>query len=255
MATVENRRLTVPLQEGAHALKQATAAFVLLASFLTVPLGAQTKSLGSGPQRMEISLDRRAQGSHEGSGWKAVDPGLVFSQGDHVRFRFRANFAGYLYVMIQSTSGKYETLFPREDTGEQNQVEAGKEYVIPATQGSFRITGPPGHDILYWMVTPLPLGAAPKYQPLPPPPKPGPVPPTLIPRCDDTLFKARGECIDSSAGPRGVRHEEALPENLNAVPDARSRELLFIREKETSVVASPGPLSGPVIYEFRLAHR
>lgn len=231
-------------------MKHAIAAFAVVVACLGTPMGAQTKSLGSGPQRMEISLDRM-----DGSRWKAVDPGLVFAQGDHVRFRFRTNFEGYLYVMIQSTSGKYETLFPRQDTGEENQVEAGKEYVIPATQGSFRITGPPGHDILYWMVTPLPLGTAPKYQPLPPPPKPGPVPHNLMPRCDDTLFKARGECIDSSAGPRGIRREEALPENLNAIPDARSRELLFIREKDLSVVASPGPLSGPVIYEFRLAHR
>jgi hypothetical protein len=234
----------------AHARKQAIAAIAFVAVCLVPPLCAQTKSLGTGPQRMEISLDRR-----DASGWKAVDPGLVFAQGDHVRFRFRANFAGFLYVMIQSTSGKYETLFPRQDTGEENQVEPGKEYIIPATQGSFRITGPPGQDILYWIVTPLPLGAAPKYQPLPPPPKPGPVPHNLIPRCDDTLFKARGECIDSTAGPRGIRSEEPLPENLNAVPNAHSRELLFIREKDVSVVASPGPLSGPVIYEFRLAHR
>ena len=228
----------------------AIATFAITASWFALPIVAQTKSLGSGPQRMEISLDRM-----EGPRWRNVDPGLVFAPGDHVRFRFRANFAGYLYVMIQGTSGKYETLFPRQDTGEENRVEAGKEYAIPATQGSFRISGPPGHDILYWMVTPLPLGAAPKYEPLPPPPKPGPVPHNLMPRCDDTLFKARGECIDSSAGPRGIRRQEDLPENLKAVPDAKSRELLFIREKDLSVVASPGPLSGPVIYEFRLAHR
>lgn len=236
--------------KGAQALKPAIAAFAVLISCLAAPLCAQTKSLGEGPLRMELALDRQ-----EGSAWKVVDPGRVFAQGDHVRFRFRANFAGYLYVMNQSTSGKYETLFPRQDTGEENQVEAGKEYIIPATQGSFRIMGPAGQDILYWMVTPLPLGAAPKYVPLPPPPKPGPLPHNLVPRCDDTLFRARGECIDSSAGPRGVHHEEELPENLNAVPDARSRELLFIREKDLSVVASPGPLSGPVVYEFRLAHR
>jgi hypothetical protein len=76
-----------------------------------------------------------------------------------------------------------------------------------------------------------------------------------VPRCDDTLFKARGECIDSGAGMRGISREETLPGNLNTIPGAGSRELLFIREKDLSVAASPGPLSGPVIYEFRLAHR
>ena len=57
-----------------------------------------------GPNRIEIAIERQESGS-----WRAVDPGLVFDSGDHVRFRFRANFDGYLYVMDQATSGKYET--------------------------------------------------------------------------------------------------------------------------------------------------
>jgi hypothetical protein len=211
---------------------------------------SQTKSLGSGPQRMELTLDRR-----EGSSWRTVDPGLVFAKDDRVRFRFRTNFDGFLHVMNQSTSGNYEMLFPRQDTGKQNRIEAGVEYVVPATQGWFRISGPPGHDILYWVMTPLPLGSPPEYTPLPPPPKPGPVPPRITPRCDETIWRARGACIDSSAGPKGVRGEEALPENLKGVPGAASRELFFIREKNSSVVSSPVPLKGPVIYEFHLAHK
>ncbi|MCE5310522.1 MAG: DUF4384 domain-containing protein [Acidobacteriales bacterium] len=210
----------------------------------------QAKSLGSGPQRMELTLERR-----EGSVWRIVDPGLVFAQNDRVRFRFRTNFDGFLYVMNQSTSGKYEMLFPREDTGEQNRIEAGVEYVVPATQGWFRISGPPGHDVLYWMVTPLSLGSQPKYTPLPPPPKAGPAPLRMTPRCDETIWRARGACIDSSAGPKGIRGEEGLPENLKGVPGATSRELFFIREKSSSVVSSPEPLQGPVIYEFHLAHK
>jgi len=242
------------VMRGRRSARRVAAAIAFAACCLSMPEHAQDASksvrLGAAPQRMVITLDRREDGS-----WRAVDPGLVFAQNDHVRFRFRASFAGYLYVMNQSTSGKYETLFPRQDTGEENRIEADKEYIIPATQGSFRITGPPGYDVLYWMVTPLPLGETPKYQPLPPPPKPGAVPPNLIPRCDDTLFKARGECIDGAAGPRSVRTEETLPENLDGAAGARSRELLFIREKDASIVASPGGLGGPVIYEFRLAHR
>jgi hypothetical protein len=227
-------------------MKRGIAAIFVFAMLAT----GQTRKLVQGPNRIELTLERQESGN-----WRAVDPGLVFDSGDHVRFRFRANFDGYLYVMDQATSGKYETLFPREDTGEQNRIESGKEYVVPATQGWFRITGPPGHDVLYWVVTPLELGAAPKYQPLPPPPKSGPVPPRLTPRCDDTIFKARGECVDSSAGPKGVKPAEKLPENLSGVPGAASRELMFIREQDSSVVASPAPIGGPVIYEFRVAHR
>jgi len=229
-------------------MKRRFAALIALA-MLALAAAGQTKNLAQGPNRIELTLERQEAGN-----WRAVDPGLVFDTGDRVRFRFRANFNGYLYVMDQATSGNYETLFPREDTGEQNRIEAGKEYVVPATQGWFRITGPPGQDVLYWVVTPLALGAQPKYQPLPPPPKSGPVPPRLPPRCDDTIFKARGECVDSSAGPKGVKPAEKLPENLSGAA-AASRELMFIREQNSSVVASPAPISGPVIYEFRVAHR
>jgi len=235
-------------------MKLRTSLFPALAAIVAMALASsaagQSKSLEQGPRRMELTLERQESGV-----WRAVDPGLVFSQGDRVRFRYHTNFDGYLYVMNQATSGNYQTLFPREDTGEQNRIEAGKEYVVPAVQGWFRVTGPPGQDVLYWMVTPLSLGAQPKYQPLPPPPKPGAVPPSLIPRCDDTLFKARGECVDGSAGAKGVRPEEKLPDNLSGVPGASSRQLMFIRDQEVSVVASPVPLTAPVIYEFRLAHK
>jgi hypothetical protein len=216
----------------------------------TGPAGGQSKKLEQGPRRMELTLERQQAGA-----WQVVDPGLILAHGDRVRFRFHTNFDGYLYVMNQGTSGNYATLFPREDTGLQNRIEAAKEYVVPAVEGSFRVSGPPGQDILYWLVTPLSLGAQAKYRPLPPPPKPGAVPPNLIPRCDDTIFRARGECVDGSAGAKGVPPAEKLPDNLSAVPEASSQQLMFVRDKDVSVVASPEPLTAPVIYEFRLAHK
>ena len=30
---------------------------------------------------------------------------------------------------------------------------------------------------------------------------------------------------------------------------------MFMRQKDTAVISSPEPLTGPVIYEFRLAHK
>ncbi len=222
---------------------------------LLVPLAAawgQTKTLAHGPHRMEIVVERR----DAARGWQAVDPGLVFASGDRVRFRFRTNFDGYLYVMNQSTSGKYEQLFPREETGRDNRVRAGREYLVPATQAAFRITGPAGHEISYWMITPSAIGDGqprPEYTPLPPPPAKD-MPKNLLPRCDDAMFRARGECIDTTAGPKQIARGADLPDNLAGV-DTTKRELLIMREKNTSVLASPVPLTGPVIYEFRLAHR
>ncbi|MCX6624027.1 MAG: DUF4384 domain-containing protein [Acidobacteria bacterium] len=225
---------------------------LVLALTAGVVAAAQSAPQRRAPQRMEIHIELR-----DGSAWRAVDPSHVFAQGDRVRFRYRSNFNGYLYVMNQGTSGDYGQLFPREDTGTANRVEAGKEYVVPAAaEGAFRVTGPPGHDIIYWMVTPLALGeAAPKYLPLPPPPKSPPPPANITPRCDDAVFKARGECVDNSAGPKPVASRDKLPGNLAGTPNLSSRELLFIREQKRAVVSSPEPMTGPVIYEFRLAHR
>ncbi|MCX6626718.1 MAG: DUF4384 domain-containing protein [Candidatus Solibacter sp.] len=227
-------------------LASALCLTVALASPQTPPT---TRTMTEGFHRMELVLERLDSGT-----WRAIDPGLVLAQGDRVRFKFRTNFDGYLYVMNQSTSGTYEQLFPRDETGQDNRVSASREYQIPATTGAFRIGGPPGHEVVYWMITPARLtDIAPRYPP--PPPAKG-TPHTLIPRCDETILKSRGDCIDPSAGPKLVPRGEALPQNL---PDPgmtpEQRELLFVRQKNTAVISSPVPLAGPVVYEYRLAHR
>jgi hypothetical protein len=52
--------------------------------------------------------------------------------------------------------------------------------------------------------------------------------------------------------PRG----EPLPRNLaDSALGREPRDLLFLRQENTAVISSPVPLAGPVIYEFRLAHR
>jgi hypothetical protein len=99
---------------------------------------------------------------------------------------------------------------------------------------------------VYWIVSPVRLhGETPRYKPLPPPPAAGSGPDNLRPRCDDAIWKARGECVDTSAGLKP-----------NEAPGLRSRELLFLRKEQSSVVAAAGPNpAGPMTYRFRLAHR
>jgi len=209
----------------------------------SVPPSAQS-------QRIEIALERQ-----EGDAWKTVDPGYVFEPGDRVRFRFRANFDGYLYVMDYGTSGSYSLLFPRDETGRDNKIESGKEYRVPATQAWFRIAGPPGHDIVYWMVTPLVLAGDSDGMIPPGLPKPKQPPKILLPRCDDSIFRARGECVDSSAGLRPIAEAEELPDNLRRIPRLNARELIILRKDDVSTISSPAPLTGPVIYQFKLAHK
>jgi hypothetical protein len=186
--------------------------------------------------RMEILLDRFESGS-----WKPVDPGLVLDHADRVRFRFRSNFDGYLYVVNRGTSGQSEQLFPRQETGQQNAIQAGQQYQVPATETLFRIDGPAGYEVVYWLVSPVRLVDG--FGHLPTSPSKAPA---LLPRCDDTILRARGDCIDNGAGLK------LRPRDL---PSGNRQNLLLMRQKDSSVVASPLPLDGPVIYEFHLAHR
>jgi len=117
----------------------------------------------------------------------------------------------------------------------------------------FRIAGPAGHEIVYWLVSPVRLTDA---------ERPGPLPgghaaplPTLIPRCDDAVLKARGDCVDSSAGPKLIPRGEQVPQNLSGAAAPADRDLVFMREQNKAVISSPEPLTGPVVYEFRVAHR
>lgn len=199
-------------------------------------------------QRIKLSVERQDE-----KGWKPVDSALVFSSGDKLRFKVSATFAGYLYVMNHGTSGAYDLLFPRSDTGSDNSIEAQKEYIVPAVQGWFKVTGPAGHDIVYWVISPVKLGN--EYRPLPPPPPHPDFPLSFKPRCDDTIFKSRGDCVDTSAGVKPLKEGEAVPKNLDSIAAPTPRELLFIQEKGGTVVSSPSPLTGPVVYELRLAHR
>jgi hypothetical protein len=214
------------------------------------PAAAQSKVLTQGGNRIEITLERYESGS-----WRAIDPALVLAQGDRVRFRVRTNFEGYLYVTNQSTSGSYEQLYPRAETGNDNHVLANKEYQVPATTNVFRIAGPAGYEIVYWLVTP---GRMSETSPGPPPLPPNykaQAPLTLMPRCDDAILRARGDCVDHSAGPKLIPRGSEMPGPLAQAAEQGSGDLLYMRQQNKSILSSSAPLTGPVIYEFRLAHK
>ena len=229
---------------------RARLVFVLVLA--AAPGAPQTRSVAAKGHRMQITVERL-----EKSGWTRVDPGLVFEQNDRVRFRYSANFAGYLYVINRSTSGKTERLFPGVETGQDNHIAAGRDYTIPATDTVFRIAGPAGHELIYWLASPVELGKAAGEIGVAPnlPPESKPQASDFMPRCDDVIFRARGECVDSSAGPQPVTKDEQLPKGLTGASQTSARDLMFLRQEKKTVVASPVPLTSPVIYEFRLAHK
>lgn len=184
---------------------------ILLIAITSLVAAAQPMRVAKGTQWMEFVLERNDAGT-----WRPIDAGLILNNQDLVRFRFRANFTGYLYVIDAGSSGSRSLLFPMEQTGGNNRFAADREYAVPSTEAAFRISGPSGSDTVYWLVSPVPLTGDSMVSRIPEGDitRPGPL---LLPRCNDSIFRVRGECTEPS-------------------PPSES-------------------LSGPVIYELRLDHR
>lgn len=203
----------------------------------------------------QITVERQVKG-----GAQVTSPQHVFHSGDLVRFRFKSSFDGYLYVMDQSTSGKYLVLFPAKDAPDTNRIEREREYLIPATSDAwFRVDNPPGYETIYFVISSGRLEKAATANPQNPVQPLSAAPPSapaeLLPRCDDAVFRARGECVDVLAGPRPLGKDDAVPSQLPAVPPASPRDITVINKQDVSVVAPASGADGPLIYQFRLAHR
>ena len=205
-------------------------------------------------QWMDIVLERK-----QGANWMAVDPGLILNQGDAIRFRFRSNFDGFLYVTNSGSSGAEMLLFPREETGQANRIQAGKEYLLPATDTQFRVSGPAGYDTIFFLISPVSLGAGNGFPKMPNSPGLTNVQPEqapkLTPRCDPTQLRARGLCLDSTAGVRNVEDVSKTTGRISQTPNLQARDLTMIQEKTKTRISTGGALDGPTVYQFRLAHK
>ncbi len=200
----------------------------------------------SAPDLIEITLERKKNGKVE-----AMATGHVFETGDVIRMRLSSHYLGYLYVMNQGTSGRFSTVFPAADTGADNRVFPDKTYLVPAVdEGWFEVQGPAGFDVLYFLLSPTPL-ATPSAAAFV---APGPVS-SMKPRCNDKIFRARGECMDDSAGPAAIPAGSALPAPLAPIAGAASRDIIFSKKKGETTVAVNGAGSAPMLYTFRLAHQ
>ncbi len=214
------------------------------------------------PSRTEVFIEKQ-----DGDKAVAMSPQHVYITGDLIRIRFQTNSDGFLYVVNRDTKNRLTVLFPTDDAGRENHVHAGVNYIIPATSdGWFRVEGIPGYDTTYFVVSPTDLRAPAKTTDPEPAAKssdPGPVATapspepdsTLRPRCDDALFKARGECEDSNSGVRNLSPAEKLPSAISPQGKLIARDLTFIRQPQSTVILSKPSTDRLVIYELRIAHQ
>lgn len=235
------------------------ALLAILAFSAAAVLPAQTEAKLN--RRYDLILEKK-----DGNTVQKMDPSHVFKDGDLIRFRLRPGVNGYLYVLNRGSSGKYEQLFPRAGETQSREVRAGHDYVIPdSDSGWFRIQGPVGYETVYFLISPLDLGKtlfphAHEDQPAPAKSDPQPETPdqkafeTATPRCDDALFRTRGECLDRNAGLKPVEPGETLPSGLPAV-SVGSKDLVIVKQSDDTSVASTEPFDAPVIYHFKIAHK
>jgi hypothetical protein len=175
-------------------------------------------------QQMRIVVEQQT-----GSAFRIVSPQHIFKTGDMIRFRVTSSADGFLYVSDRAASGKYSELFPAKGAG--NRLEHGKDYRMPAaTRAWFRIEPPAGYETIFFTFTSSPVLH--RNEPANPYAKPAPQasPAELVPRCDDTTFRARGDGLTP-------------------------RDVSIVQGPDSSVVTPVVPGDAPIIYEFRIAHR
>jgi hypothetical protein len=183
-------------------------------------------------------------------------PDHVFDKGDVVRFRLTSGFDGYLYVIDRGSSGGYTALFPAAGTTSDNVVHKGVDALVPSIgDGWFEIDGPAGFDVVYFLVsaTPIDVGAGNGAKGSGASPEEAPS--SLRPRCNDEIFKARGECIDDSAGPASLARDVPLPPQISLAAPNASRDIVFDSGDGDTAVKATAPSGKPAVYIFRLAHR
>ncbi|HUH64434.1 MAG TPA: DUF4384 domain-containing protein [Terracidiphilus sp.] len=194
-----------------------------------------------------------------GDNARIVPQNTVFKSGSILRFRLTSQLAGFLYIVDKGTTGETATLFPAsENPNASNRIEPGQSMVVPANgDGWFEVSGPSGFDTIYILVSADPISIPPAVtsSPIQETPQNETAPPSnLLPRCDDAIFKARGECIDKSAGVAPLPPNASVPRELIPLARTAARDIILADDAD-GVTVKPAPTAKlPLIYTFRLAH-
>jgi hypothetical protein len=193
---------------------------------------------GSEPQPFQVLVDLNSE-----RGWQHVDAATVFTAGQEIRFRIRSAIPGYVYLLDETPLGEQNWIYP-EPEGTVRRLLANREYTIPA-HGVYRVSAQPGYDILYWVVSPVRLSAVPQL-PLRPQRRPAG---KLLPRCQDSVLRARGLCTDEQAGSARPAQSATAAELAKQIAGGTGSEP---GQDGAAVLTSSGNV---VIYEMRLAHK
>jgi hypothetical protein len=103
------------------------------------------------PLGMRYSVMKRDAGGK----FAEVDADSTFRSGDRIRLNVDTNTTGYLYVVMQGSSGNWSLLFPSSDVeGGNNRIEKGSSQQIPpGDKGQFVFNDQLGTEKLFLVLT------------------------------------------------------------------------------------------------------
>ena len=79
-----------------------------------------------------------------------VDPNTEFRAGDRIRFAFEPNIDGFLYVILQGTSGRWSNVFPHPQIfGGRNAVVGFGEVMVPPRGAWLELDDTPGIERVF----------------------------------------------------------------------------------------------------------
>ena len=208
--------------------------------FLQLPVGAAAGA-AQAPQRIDLTMERL-----EDSRWVRLDPQTVLASGDRIRFEFTSNAPGWLCVYYTGSGGQSEWLWP--PGAGSRLIAKDTAQLVPAEPAAYSVAGPPGLDILYWILSPrqVPLES------LVPPRAPRTVPSTLIPRCRSAIGGQEQACLDDRAGPAPL---DTASSPFRQTRRLRARELKIDSGSTGASIQTAERNIGVIVYEFRIAHR
>lgn len=192
--------------------------------------------------RVRIELDR-------GGRVRWVAPKTTFQAGDRVRFHFNMNFAGYVVIINQGSSGRRSLLFPYE--GVSNHVGRTADYTVPQGEAWFEFDQTAGEEQLTFIMSKREIqevtqvtttsGAQPSTHtanPSPPPPA------------------SNGASAQAHAAATPQTEEQEILAALNSRSLAGGRDLKMVEENgESYVLATNDALAKPVGFKLTLKHR
>jgi hypothetical protein len=129
-----------------QAPEQTEVATLASAGSQTPVQDARLVSAKTGPLGLKYSVLKLGPDGQ----YSEVDPGSNFTAGDQIRVSVEVNDTGYLYVVVQGSSGIWKVMYPSPEVdGGDNRVHEGRVYSLPSATHVFKFDTKTGTEKLF----------------------------------------------------------------------------------------------------------